>query len=140
MNRQRLSGFSLMEMMVVLLIVSIVAAASAPMVNRKMVADAVGGCKWGEGNNIIFYNGNRENRNVSLMFNVYENTQVVNGIVSTLDEYGVKATFFVGGCWADDNGETLERIVKSGHELANHGYFHKDHKNLDYQINKQEML
>ena len=66
MNRQRLSGFSLMEMMVVLLIVSIVAAASAPMVNRKMVADAVGGCKWGEGNNIIFYNGNRENRAVAI--------------------------------------------------------------------------
>ncbi len=85
------------------------------------------------------YNGNRQNKKVSLMFNVYENTQVVNGIVSTLDEYGVKATFFVGGCWADDNGETLKRIVKSGHELANHGYFHKDHKNLDYQINKQEI-
>ena len=85
------------------------------------------------------YNGNRENKNVSLMFNVYENTKVVNEILDCLKEHKVKATFFVGGCWADDNGKTLVRIVGEGHELANHGYFHKDHKKLDYSANKQEI-
>lgn len=85
------------------------------------------------------YNGNREKPNVSLMFNVYENTEIVNAIVDTLDEYNVKATFFVGGCWADDNEQTLLKIRDSGHEIANHGYFHKDHKNLDYDGNKQEI-
>ena len=85
------------------------------------------------------YNGNRDNKNVSLMFNVYENTEVVNGIIDLLNNCGVKATFFVGGCWADDNAETLIEIVNSGHELANHGYFHKDHKKLDYEKNKQEI-
>ncbi len=85
------------------------------------------------------YNGNRANKNVSLMFNVYENTKVVNGIIDILDEHGAKATFFVGGCWADDNGETLNRIVSSGHEIANHGYFHKDHKKLNYEQNEQEI-
>ena len=74
------------------------------------------------------------------MFNVYENSQVVNGIIDTLDNYGVKATFFVGGCWADDNGETLKKIVTSGHEIANHGYFHKDHKKLNLEQNKQEIF
>ena len=34
---RRLSGFSLMEMMVVLLITAIVAAASAPMINKKLI-------------------------------------------------------------------------------------------------------
>ena len=85
------------------------------------------------------YHGNRENKNVSLMFNVYENTAVVNSIVDTLDYYGVKATFFVGGCWADDNGETLNKIISSGHEIANHGYFHKDHKKLNLEQNRQEI-
>ena len=85
------------------------------------------------------YNGNRENKKVSLMFNVYENTEIVNGILDVLNDKGVKATFFVGGCWADDNQETLIRILKSGHELANHGYFHKDHKTLDFQKNKDEI-
>lgn len=85
------------------------------------------------------YNGNRKENNVSLMFNVYENTQVVNDIIKVLDEKGVKATFFVGGCWADDNASTLENIIKSGHELGNHGYFHKDHKKLNYDANYQEI-
>ena len=85
------------------------------------------------------YNGNRQNKKVSLMFNVYENTPVVNGILDLLKQKGVKATFFVGGCWADDNGETLLRIVNEEHELANHGYFHKDHKKLGERENEEEI-
>jgi peptidoglycan/xylan/chitin deacetylase (PgdA/CDA1 family) len=85
------------------------------------------------------YNGNVENKNVSVMINVYENTEVVNKIIDVLNDKGVKATFFVGGCWADDNAETLKKIVGSGHELGNHGYFHKDHKKLDYDKNYQEI-
>ena len=92
------------------------------------------------GENITaIYNGNRDKQNVSLMFNIYENTKVVNDIVDLLNEKGVKATFFVGGCWADDNAETLKKIVGSGHELGNHGYFHKDHKTLDYDKNREEI-
>lgn len=85
------------------------------------------------------YHGNRENNKISLMFNVYENTEVVNSILDTLEEFDVKATFFIGGCWADDNEKTLRRISESGNELANHGYFHKDHKSLDYEKNKLEI-
>lgn len=85
------------------------------------------------------YHGNTKNNGVSLMFNVYENTAVVNSIVDVLEEYSVKATFFVGGCWADDNQETLNKIVNGGHEIGNHGYFHKDHKKLNYQDNASEI-
>ena len=69
------------------------------------------------------YKGNVEKKNVSVMFNVYENTEVVNGIIDVLDEKGV----------------TLVRIVNSGHEVGNHGYFHKDHKKLNYDGNYQEI-
>ena len=85
------------------------------------------------------YNGNREKKQVSLMFNVYENTDIVCSIIDILDEYKVKATFFVGGCWADDNGKTLNKILSSGHEIANHGYFHKDHAKISYDKNKEEI-
>ena len=73
------------------------------------------------------------------MFNVYENSQIVCGILDELKTQGVKATFFVGGCWADDNGEILSRMVSEGHEIGNHGYFHKDHKNLSAQLNNEEI-
>lgn len=86
-----------------------------------------------------YYNGNRSKPNVSLMFNVYENTPIVLSIMQLLDERDLKATFFVGGCWADDNAETLNKLVQNGHEIANHGYFHKDHKKLSYEQNLQEI-
>ncbi len=85
------------------------------------------------------YNGNRQNKKVSIMINVYENSNIVNSMLNVLDRYNVKATFFVGGCWADDNQNTLQNIVNSGNEIGNHGYFHKDHAKLNYEQNKSEI-
>ncbi len=62
---KRLNGFSLMEMMVVLTIVAIVAAASAPMVNKKMVRAAGDGSPWqwaAGGGTSIGYNFDEEGR------------------------------------------------------------------------------
>ena len=87
----------------------------------------------------VYYNGNKNSQSVSLMINVYENADIVLEMISVLQKYEVLATFFVGGCWADDNAETLNKIVSTGNEIANHGYFHKDHKKLDYAHNKEEV-
>ena len=78
-------------------------------------------------------------RGVSLMFNVYENTDNVMKILDILDEYGAKATFFVGGCWADDNVDCLREIASRGHEVGSHGYFHRDHDKLSYAENVEEI-
>lgn len=86
-----------------------------------------------------YYYGNKNSDNVSLMFNVYENTEIVNNILEVLKAKGVTATFFVGGCWADDNAETLNKINFYGNEIANHGYFHKDHATLSYEKNREEI-
>lgn len=90
-------------------------------------------------NENVYYNGNKNSNYVSLMFNIYQNTPVVYKIMDVLDEYEVKATFFIGGAWADDNSEALKEIVKRGHELGNHGYFHKDHDKLTYEQNIEEI-
>lgn len=76
---------------------------------------------------------------VSLMFNVYSGTEYVLDILSTLEEYEAKATFFIGGCWADDNVDCLKKISEQGHEIGNHGYFHKDHTSLSKEKNVQEI-
>ena len=93
----------------------------------------------GENSYNAIYNGSRELNNVSIMINVYENTEVVEKMLELFKEKGVKATFFVGGCWADDNLETLKKIISDGHELGNHGYFHKDHKKLSETANFDEI-
>ena len=85
------------------------------------------------------YSGRTETAQVALMFNVYENTDVVNGILDVLKSHNAKATFFVGGCWADDNNQTLKRILEEGHSLGNHGYFHKNHKKLTEAQNLAEI-
>ena len=87
----------------------------------------------------VYYNGNTDSDMISLMFNVYQGSEYVLDIMDSLDEYGVKATFFVGGSWADDNTEVLREIASRGHELGNHGYFHKDHDKLNAAENRQEI-
>lgn len=86
----------------------------------------------------VYYKGYSQD-GVSLMFNVYWGTKEVNGILDVLDEYDAKATFFIGGSWADDNVDCLKEIASRGHELGSHGYFHRDHDKLDYAGNYQEI-
>lgn len=76
---------------------------------------------------------------VSVTFNVYWGTEEVYRILQTLQKHGAKATFFIGGCWADDNVECLRAIYAAGHEIGNHGYFHKDHAKLDLVQNQKEI-
>ena len=59
--------------------------------------------------------------------------------VQTLQDAGAKATFFIGGSWADDHNGELLSIVRAGHEVGSHGYFHKDGDKLDLQGNLREV-
>ncbi len=87
----------------------------------------------------IYRNGKEENGGVSLMFNVYWGTDEVYQILDILSTHNAKATFFIGGSWADDNVECLRSIKKKGHEIGNHGYFHKDHSKLSIKDNEKEI-
>ncbi len=85
------------------------------------------------------YRGKGENK-VSLMVNVYWGTEYLDGFLEIFKKYNVHATFFVGGCWVAQNPEYLQKIVADGHEIGNHGYFHKEHSKLTYQQNVDEMV
>lgn len=87
----------------------------------------------------VVYQGNRESSYVSLMFNVYWGTEYIPEILSTLEKYNVKTTFFVGGTWAEKEQSSLKMIYDHGHEIGNHGYFHKDQGNLNYEENYSEI-
>lgn len=45
-------------------------------------------------------------------------------ILDILDKHSVKATFFSTVVFAHNASEVIQRIIKSGHELASHGYYH----------------
>ena len=98
-----------------------------------------GGTVSADGEENVYRRGAAGSGKVCLMFNVYENTPVVYEILDILREEGAKATFFVGGCWADDNEKCLNEIKAAGHETGNHGYFHKDHAALSLKQNREEI-
>lgn len=84
------------------------------------------------------YKGNRTDA-VSLMVNVYWGTEYIDGFLEIFDKYDVKTTFFVGGCWAAKNPDVLAKIVGHGHEIGNHGYFHKQQSGLTVEQNMTEI-
>lgn len=86
-----------------------------------------------------YYHGNVKNNNISIMINVYQGTEYIDGMLKVLETYGAKATFFVGGSWVSKNSEVLLKIFEQGHEIGNHGYWHKDHKKLSEENNYKEM-
>ena len=85
------------------------------------------------------YKGDEKTGKVALMFNVYERTDNVEQIMRIFEEYGYLTTFFVGGCWAAKNADTIVKMHTSGFEIANHGYLHRDHAKLSYDENVKEI-
>ena len=77
---------------------------------------------------------------LGIMCNVYWGTEYIEPYLNLFDELNVKATFFIGGSWAADNPELVEKIYKSGHEIGNHGYSHKLASKNDYSTMKNELL
>lgn len=112
------------------LILSLSALCLAPM--EESVAAETEGTK-------IYRHAEENAKGVSLMFNVYWGVDEVYRILDILKKHEAKATFFIGGCWADDNVDCLKAIDAAGHEIGNHGYFHKDHDKLDLLNNQKEI-
>ena len=90
-------------------------------------------------NENVVYNGNRDSNKVCIMFNVYWGTEFIDDILDVLDSYNVTTTFFVGGQWVQKEPEMLDKIILRGHEIGNHGYFHKEHEYLNFDQNYDEI-
>ncbi|MBQ8761984.1 MAG: polysaccharide deacetylase family protein [Clostridia bacterium] len=88
----------------------------------------------------LYYKGNTEQKNVTLMINVYWGNEYLPNMLKTLEDNNVKTTFFVGGTWVNKFPELFLQIVEDGHEIGNHGYFHKDHDKLNYAQNSTEIM
>ena len=45
-------------------------------------------------------------------------------ILNLMDEYGLKASFFIPGFTAEQYPDLVKEILARGHEVAGHGYMH----------------
>jgi len=90
--------------------------------------------------NGVYYSGNENSKKVSLMINVYWGTEFLDEMLQILEDNDVKTTFFVGGTWAVKESDMLEKIYKAGHEIGNHGYYHKEQGKLTADKNYEEIV
>ena len=71
-----------------------------------------------------FSHGAREEKYVALTFDDGPHPRYTPKILEILEEYGIKATFFVVGVNAENYPDTIEKVIKAGHEIGNHTYSH----------------
>lgn len=89
--------------------------------------------------NKAIYKSDTQEKKVCLMINVYGNTEETEKLLKIFEQAKIKATFFIGGVWAEKNRETVKKIDDGGHTLGNHGYNHKLHTKLNRDENIKEI-
>ena len=66
----------------------------------------------------------RDNKCVSLTFDAAWGNEDTENLIEILGRYGVKATFFIVGQWADKYPESVRQLRDAGHEVMNHSDDH----------------
>jgi len=77
------------------------------------------------------FRGNPNKPMAAFMINVAWGNEYIIPMLDTLDEAGVKATFFFDGSWLKKNTDLALEIQKRGHQLENHAYSHPKMSQLD---------
>ncbi|MFA5928187.1 MAG: polysaccharide deacetylase family protein [Candidatus Margulisiibacteriota bacterium] len=74
--------------------------------------------------NQVVWNGDRSKPQIALTFDDGPKPEFCLPILNILDQFGVKATFFIIGKEARWHPDLVYRIYESGHDLGNHTYSH----------------
>ncbi len=78
----------------------------------------------------VVYSWKNNQKNIALTFDDGPHPRLTKEILDILDEYGIKATFFVIGQNVEYYGDVLEEVAASGHEIGNHTFSHRNLRNL----------
>ena len=98
-----------------------------------MTAHTLSDAVSGEARMIPIYNVDTAENKVAMTFNCAVGNSDIDSILSILDNYNIRATFFLLGLWADDYIEEVQKIYDAGHEIGNHSYSHKDMPSMNYE-------
>lgn len=72
------------------------------------------------------YNVETSEKKCAISFDAAWGADQTENILAILDEYNVKATFFLVGRWVDEFPEMVEKIAAAGHDVMNHSNTHAD--------------
>lgn len=87
----------------------------------------------------IVYQVKTEDKVVALTFDISWGETVPGTVADILKEEGVQSTFFLSGPWAAKYPETAKRLAEDGHEIASHGWRHKNYSEFSDDVIKEEI-
>ena len=73
----------------------------------------------------VLWRKDKNKKVIYLTFDDGPTEELTHWILNTLDEFGIKATFFCIGNNAEKHPEILDEIRKNGHTVGIHGYEHR---------------
>ncbi|AVP53933.1 polysaccharide deacetylase family sporulation protein PdaB [Clostridium tetani] len=85
------------------------------------------------------YSVDTKEKKAAITFDVNWGDDNTKAILETLDEYEIKATFFLIGNWIDDYPEQAKEIYKRGHEIGNHSNAHPDMAKIPIEKIKKDI-
>lgn len=85
------------------------------------------------------YNVDRRDKKIALTIDAAWADDKTEFILSTLNKYGVKATFFLCGFWAEEYPEMVKAIDDAGHQIGNHSSTHPHMNQLGVEQIKKEL-
>lgn len=88
---------------------------------------------------IPIYNVATDEKKISISFDCAWGTEFTDGMLSVMEKYNVKSTFFCVQFWVEKYPETVKKISEKGHEVETHSATHKYMSKLDEQKIKDEI-
>lgn len=81
---------------------------------------------------VIMWRGNRrDGKDIAITFDDGPNPLYTGKFMDILEDYGIKATFFLSGNEVEKYPELARELVKRKHSIGNHTYSHRDISLLD---------
>ncbi len=70
------------------------------------------------------YSVERDDKTISISFDAAWGNEDTQTLIDILEQYQVKATFFVVGDWAERYPESVKALAEAGHEVMSHSSHH----------------
>ncbi len=85
------------------------------------------------------YRVEREDKLISISFDCAWGDEYTDELLKTMDDYGVKCTFFAVEFWTKKYPERIQKIASSGHEIGTHSATHSHMSKLGREEIKKEL-
>jgi len=85
-------------------------------------------------------NVHTKKKQVALTFDIGWGDVRAVPILNILKEEGVQATFFISGSWAEHHPDIVKKIARGKHEIASHGFGHKDYISMEKADVRNDIL